>query len=389
MGINLNKLANFKAKQEIYAQLVRNGGSAEEQGKAFEEMMNAFSMDATDYIDNTIKASVEGMKAPVTDALTNEEREFFNALSNGDLSHKTSQEVVFPETTVDKIFEDMIKEHPLLDLIGLQNTGLRLKFLRSDAKGMAQWGKISGDIKGQLTGTFSDEDATQSKLTAFIAIPNDVLEYGATWIATFVTTQIQEAFAAALESAFITGDGNDKPIGLNRQVQEGVSISGGVYPEKDSAGTLTFKDKATAIAELSGVIKSLSVKENGTPFVAKGKTVLVMQPGASMDLEAANTMQNINGEWVYALPFGITVVESEYVPDGKVIAFVPDRYDAYTAGDITIKQFDQTLALEDGQLFTAKRFVYGKAQDDNTAKVYDLSIANVGKSAATSRTSSR
>lgn len=389
MGINLNKLASFKAKQEAYAQLVRNGGDAETQGKAFEEMMNAFSMDATDYIDNTIKTSFEGMKAPATGGLTNEERDFFNSISNGDLSHKTSQEVVFPETTVDKIFEDMLKEHPFLGLIGLQNTGLRLKFLRSDAKGAAQWGKISGDIKGQLTATFSDEDATQSKLTAFVAIPNDVLEYGANWIATFVTTQIQEAFAAALESAFITGDGNDKPIGLNRQVQEGVSISGGVYPEKVSAGSLTFKDKATATTELSGVIKSLSVKENGTPFVAKGKTVLVMQPGASMDLEAANTMQNINGQWVYALPFGITVVESEYVPDGKVIAFVPERYDAYTAGDITIKQFDQTLALEDGQLFTAKRFVYGKAQDDNTAKVYDLAIANTGKSAATTTKSSK
>jgi hypothetical protein len=63
-----------------------------------------------------------------------------------------------------------------------------------------------------------------------------------------------------------------------------------------------------------------------------------------------------------------------YVPDGKLIAFVPDRYDAYSAGPVAIKQFDQTLALQDGLLFTAKRFFYGKADDDNTAKVYALSV---------------
>ena len=41
---------------------------------------------------------------------------------------------------------------------------------------------------------------------------------------------------------------------------------------------------------------------------------------------------------------------------------------------MVIKEFDQTLALEDGHLYTAKRFAYGKASDDNVAKVYDLAI---------------
>lgn len=383
MSINLNKLTNFKSQQKLYAKAVRDNASVEEQEKAFEDMMNAFSTDATDYIDKTVNEKVTAISANQADNITDEERKFFNALANGDLSHKESEEVVFPETTIDKIFEDMIKEHQFLALIGLQNTGLRLKFLKSDAKGQAAWGKITEDIKGQLTATFTDEDATQSKLTAFVAVPNDVLEYGAPWIKTFVTTQIQEAFAAALESAFLVGDGNNKPVGLNRQVQKGVSVSGGVYPEKASAGKLTLADNKTAIKELAGVVKALSVKENGQPFAARGKIVLAVQPGASIDLEAANTMQNVDGQYVYALPYGITTVESEYVPENKLIAFVPERYDAYTAGDVVIKQFDQTLALEDGTLWTAKRFVYGKAQDDNAAKVYDLTLtaatASVGK----------
>lgn len=374
MPIDLNKLPNFQAKKEAFAELVRKGGNSETQAEAYSNMMNALTGDLTEYIDQKVKGKAEKGQHL---GMNEDEVKFFNSLAAGDLSHGEKEEVVFPETTVDQIFKDMVKEHPFLQLLQLQNTGLRLKFLKSDPKGAAKWGKVNGEIQGQLTATFSDEDATQSKLTAFVAVPNDVLEYGAPWIKTFVVTQIQEAFAAALEEAFLTGDGKDKPIGLNRDVSQNVSVTGGQYPEKKSAGTLTFKDAKTAITELKNVVKALSKKENGKTFVARGKVVLALQPGASLDVEAAATMQNVNGQWVYALPFGIQTVESEYVPEDKVIAFVPERYDAFVSGGVEIKEFDQTLALEDGHLYTAKRFAYGKAEDDNAAKVYDLKLTDV------------
>lgn len=382
MPINLNKLPNFQAKKEAFAELVRKGGDSETQAEAYSNMMNALTGDLTEYIDQKVKGKAEKGQAL---GMNEDEVKFFNSLAAGDLSHGEKEEVVFPETTVDQIFKDMVKEHPFLQLLQLQNTGLRLKFLKSDPKGAAKWGKVNGEIQGQLTATFSDEDATQSKLTAFVAVPNDVLEYGAPWIKTFVVTQIQEAFAAALEKAFLTGDGKDKPIGLNRDVSQNVSVTGGQYPEKESAGTLTFKDAKTAITELKNVVKALSKKENGETFVARGKVVLALQPGASLDVEAAATMQNVNGQWVYALPFGIQTVESEYVPEGKVIAFVPERYDAFVSGGVEIKEFDQTLALEDGHLYTAKRFAYGKAEDDNAAKVYDLKLVDADDSAGTGK----
>ena len=375
---NVNKLTNFVAKRSEFANVVKNGKATEEESaKAYEEMMDALGSDLTDYIDNKMKL-VEA--APINDGMTNEEREFFNAIANGDLSHGTKQEVVLPETTVDEIFEDMVKEHPFLQIIGLKNTGLRVKFLNSDAQGTAVWGKVYGDIKGQLTATFDETDATQSKLTAFVAIPNDLLEYGANWIKTYVSTQIQEAFANALESAFITGDGNDKPIGLTRDVHTGVSVTSGAYPDKTATGKLTFADVATSAKELAGVIKALSKKENGKSFVARGKAVLLVEPGTSLDIEAAMTVQNVNGQWVYALPYGIKIVESEYVPTGKLIAFIPERYDAYVAGNVTIKEYDQALAIEDGRLYTAKRFAYGKAKDNTAALVYTVDTSKASAS---------
>lgn len=377
MSIDLNRMPNFTNARSEFAKIVTDGKGKDEQDKAFGVMMDALANDAADYIDKTVNGKVDPvLNARVKDRdITSEEVDFFNALASDDTSHKESKEVVLPETTVDKIFEDLAKDHPFMQIIGLQNTGLRLKFLKSEATGAAVWGKIYDGIKGQLQATFSDEDANQSKLTAFVAIPNDVKDFGAPWIKTYVTTQIEEAFAVAAEAAFIAGDGKDKPIGLTKSVAKGVSVTDGVYPDKESAGTLTLKDTATAKKELGGIVKALSVKENGEPYAAKGKIYLAVQPGVSIDLETAMTMQNVNGQWVYALPFGLQTVESEFVPEGKIVPFVPDRYDAYSAGNVAIAEFDQTLALEDATLYAAKRFFYGKAVDDNAAKVYDFNAA--------------
>ena len=370
--------SNFAEKRKAYANLAKEGAPAEEQQKGFSEMMDALSADTLAEIKKQVKAETDDvLNAQRKDSkMDSKEVKFFNELAAGDFSHKESTEVTLPETTIDQIFEDLVSEHPFLQTIKLQTTGLRLKFLKTDeAAGTAVWGDVFDEIKGQLTAKFKDQKATQSKLTAFVALPNDLLEFGAPWIKSFVITQITEAFAVALESAFLVGDGNSKPIGLISDLSKGtVNGEKTTYAQKASSGTITLKDTETAKKELGGIVKQLSVKENGKPYAAKGKTVLVVTPGVSIDMEVAMTMQNVNGQGVLGYPFGIQVVESEYVPAGKVIAFVPDRYDAYIAGAINIRTFDQTLAMEDGTLYTAKQFAYGKAKDNNAAFVYDLNL---------------
>ena len=70
--------------------------------------------------------------------------------------------------------------------------------------------------RGQLKQEFNDEEAIQHKLTAFVVIPKDAEKFGPAWLQKFVSAQITEAFAAALEAAFLNGDGDNKPIGLSR-----------------------------------------------------------------------------------------------------------------------------------------------------------------------------
>jgi HK97 family phage major capsid protein len=364
------KLSNeFKTIRDNFLAAVNNNEPAEKQNELYGAMLDELLNEAK----KQARAEAEGLIAanPADAKLSARERKFFNAITT-DVGYK--EEKLLPQETIDRIFENLTTAHPLLAEIGMVNAGLRLKFLKSETSGVAVWGKIFGEIKGQLDAAFSEEEAIQSKLTAFVVVPKDLKDFGPAWIESFVSTQIDEAFAVALEAAFLAGDGNGKPIGLNRQVQEGVSITGGVYPEKTSIGDLTFADSATTVKELTNVYKHHSTDEKGRAVAVDGKVVMVVNPADAWDVKRQYTSLNAQGVYVTALPYNLKIVESLAQVSEKVVTFVNGRYDAYIGGGITLRKYDQTLAIEDMDLYTAKQFAYGKAKDDKAAAVWGLKV---------------
>lgn len=364
------KLSNeFKTIRDNFLAAVNNNEPAEKQNELYGAMLDELLNEAK----KQARAEAEGLIAanPADAKLSARERKFFNAVTT-DVGYK--EEKLLPQETIDRIFENLTTAHPLLAEIGMVNAGLRLKFLKSETSGVAVWGNIYGEIKGQLDAAFSEEEAIQNKLTAFVVIPKDLKDFGPAWIESFVSTQIDEAFAVALEAAFLAGDGNGKPIGLNRQVQAGVAITGGVYPEKISIGDLTFADSATTVKELTNVYKHHSTDEKGRAVAVDGKVVMVVNPADAWDVKRQYTSLNAQGVYVTALPYNLKIVESLAQVSKKVVTFVNGRYDAYIGGGITLRKYDQTLAIEDMDLYTAKQFAYGKAKDDKAAAVWGLKV---------------
>jgi len=364
------KLSNeFKTIRDNFLAAVNNNEPAEKQNELYGAMLDELLNEAK----KQARAEAEGLIAanPADAKLSARERKFFNAVTT-DVGYK--EEKLLPQETIDRIFENLTTAHPLLAEIGMVNAGLRLKFLKSETSGVAVWGNIYGEIKGQLDAAFSEEEAIQNKLTAFVVIPKDLKDFGPAWIESFVSTQIDEAFAVALEAAFLAGDGNGKPIGLNRQVQAGVAITGGVYPEKTSIGDLTFADSATTVKELTNVYKHHSTDEKGRAVAVDGKVVMVVNPADAWDVKRQHTSLNAQGVYVTALPYNLKIVESLAQVSEKVVTFVNGRYDAYIGGGITLRKYDQTLAIEDMDLYTAKQFAYGKAKDDKAAAVWGLKV---------------
>ncbi|MCE5001742.1 MULTISPECIES: phage major capsid protein [Staphylococcus] len=367
------KLKNYQDHKAKFAKLVQDGASDEEQSKAFSNMFDALSNDLQEEIEAKVNDRVvdNGILAKRSqDPLTSEERKFFNEI-NYDVGY--TDEKILPETVIERVFEDLTTEHPLLSKINFQNAGIKTRVIKSEPSGQAVWGNIFGEIKGQLDAAFSEEEFSQFKLTCFVVIPDDLKIFGPNWIERFVRTQIQEAITVALESAIINGGGASKqqPVGLTKDV----NADTGAVTDKESKGTLTFADADTTILELKDVLKDLSISEKGKELKIDGKVTFVVNPRDAWDIQSRYTYLTANGGFVTVLPYNVDIVSNEWVKEGTTVVFVNDRYDAVRGGGITIKKFDQTLALEDCVLFTAKTFAYGKPVDNKASAVYDLDIS--------------
>ena len=371
MGLKLDSMKKFNTAKQDFLDTVKQGKSEDEQGQAYAGMIDGL---AEDVLAEARKAAREEAEVGSSSKLNAEQRKFFNEI-NTEVGYK--DEKLLPETTINQIYEDLVNDHPLLNAIGIFNAGPRVKFLRAETSGVIVWGKIFSEIKGQLDATFNEETAIQDKATAFVVLPKDLKDLSVDWVERFVRLQITEVFALGLEVAFLTGDGNDKPVGMNRQVGEDVAIVAGVYPEKEPEDTLNINKLATDktnLVEMSKIKKFHARKENGKAQTTAGKLFMVVSPENAVDLDIAFTSVN-NGVYVKNTPYNIQVVESEAQTDGRVLSFVRGRYDAAIGGGVTIRKFDQTLALEDLDLYTAKQFAYGKAKDNKATAIWTLEFA--------------
>ena len=360
----------FEKQRQAFMDAVANGAPQEEQAKLYNDMIESMTNEMMVQARDAAREEVSALN-PYDAKLTAEAREFFN---NIEKTAPKGIEKLFPQETIDRILEDMVAARPLLQHIGLRNAGIRLKFLKSSRTGQAVWGKINAEIQGQLKQEFNEEEAIQSKLTAFVVIPKDSEKFGPAWLQKFVSTQIAEAFAAALESAYLNGDGDNKPIGLSRTLTGTVADEKTTYAEKTAQSTkLTFADSATVVKELTKVYKHHSVKADGeTPVAVEGNLVMVVNPADAWDVKKQYTSLNAQGVYITAMPYNLILVESVAQTTGKVTTFVKGRYDAFVGGGIEFGRFTETYALEDLNLYTAKQFAYGKAHDEKTAAVWVL-----------------
>lgn len=375
MTIKFNKSDELKKAQDNWKKVaLKTDSTQEDQTSALQNYMDALQTSVAESVraqvnDEMLDRSILQQRGQ--NVLTSEETKFFNAVvEQGGFTDDT----ILPVTTQVRVFEDLTTEHPLLEAIGLQDLGAVTRFITSDPTKAFVWGNLFGGIAGQVNTAFKEEQIGQLKLTAFAAVPTDLEELGPEWVERYVRTLLVETYSVGLEFGFVNGGGStaNQPIGLMKDVAENGAVS-----DKTSSGTLTFapSDKGEIVAsELYGVVKALSTNAKGEARKVLNKIVMVVNPIDAIGVQARNTIQTDNGQWVMALPYNIQPVESEEIPMGKALFFVKGKYLAAIAGGYKLKKFDQTLAMEDANLYTIKQFANGKPEDNKTALLYDLDI---------------
>lgn len=388
----MNKLTATKDELKIkFNEVMANENSTQEEvSNAMDEYFTAISQEAQDKVskeyaelkdvtDNNILAS-RGIHV-----LTATETKYYNEVTK---TGKFPEDDLLPETVIERVFEDLQSERPLLKQIRFTPGVGRQKVITTKLLGKAVWGPLHRDLEGQLDFTFDATETSLRSLTAFFLISNDTLDLGPRWIDRYVRLCLQEAISEAWEEAIVTGDGNLGPIGLMKDLDG--AVVNGAYPDKASAGTLTFANAATMVKEFAGILKDLSkytVKYTDLSGAEKteerqrkvsGKVKLLINPANYYDVVTKVTTQNANGVFVSNFPFipQDNIIESEFVPEGKLIAFLDGGYDAQVAYSNRVYVYKETFAMKRATLYAIDVFGDGRPSDNDAAKVYTINIAD-------------
>ena len=374
MTIKFNKTELFaEAKAKLSAVLSNPESTEADQTAAYQNYLNVMESEIVKSVSGQVNNEMLDrsiLQQRGQNVLTSEETKFFTAAV---VEGGFTDDAILPETTQERVFEDLTTEHPLLAALGLQDLGALTRFIYSDATKTYVWGPLFGGIAGQINASFTEKSIGQMKLTAFAVIPDDMLALGPVWVERYVRTVIVETYSVGLENGFVNGTGANQPIGLMKDVNPVTSA----VTAKVSQGNLTFEPSAygeVISGELYQVVKALSTDAEGKARKVDGKVCMVVNPVDAIGVQARNTIQTANGQWVMALPYNIQVIESSEVPSGKALFFVKGQYIAAIAGGYKLKKFDQTLAIEDAILYTIKQFANGMPKDNKAALVYDLAL---------------
>ncbi|NRT70031.1 phage major capsid protein [Clostridium beijerinckii] len=309
--------------------------------------------------------------------LTAKETKFYqsviDAMRSTDIRQAfSSLDTAFPQTIIDNVIEDIKAQHPLLAVINFMNTTALTKII-VNKKGiqLAQWGPLGSAISKELEGAIGKIDLTLCKLSAFMPISKDMLAVGPEWIDAYVRGTLSEAIALALETAIISGTGNNEPIGMDRDVSDNVTVTGGVYPQKEA---IVIKDLSPKT--YGSLLKKIAMGPNDKAR-AINSVILVVNPFDYFEkVMPATTVRATDGTYTNnVFPFPTNPIQSSGIEAGKALIGIPERYfmgiGAGTNGG-KIEYSDEFRFLDDERVYLTKLYGNGRPLDNNAFLLLDI-----------------
>ncbi|WMJ81968.1 phage major capsid protein [Clostridium sp. MB40-C1] len=365
-------MINPDLQSRIQAETQEKIKNAIESGNA-DDLSIAIVAMATDIENNITKQAKASINEDLNDKaimnkrglnpLTAEEIKYYNeVISKGGFK---GVEELMPKTVIDRVFEELEKEHPLLSKINFINTtGITEWINRTNDVEAAWWGALSDEIKKKLDNGFKKEKTDLFKLSAYIPVTKSMLDLGPQWLDKFVRTMLAESMAIALELAIVAGTGKEQPIGMLKDLNK--PVTEGVYADKDSIKLIDF-----APATLGKNVMAPLTKE-GTRNVTG--IIMVVNPVDYWEkIFGQTTFLTSQGTYVYGvMPIPGDIIQSVAVPKGKMIAGMAKDYFMGIGSSQKIEYSDQYHFLEDERVYLAKQYGNGKPKDNDSFLVFDI-----------------
>ncbi len=308
--------------------------------------------------------------------LTQKETEFFQHFIDAAKASDVKQAIsnlkdAIPTTFIDAVIDDIRKAHPLLDRVNLRNGTMFTRYLyNKSGKPTIVWGDITAAISNELNADIGYMEVPLKKLSAFMYVPQDMLDLGPAWVDRFVRELLAEYISLGLEEAIVDGDGDNKFIGMTRDVSDDVSVVGNKYPRK----TAVKLDKLTAI-NIGKVLKTVATDINGDARAVTNPILVVNPFDYFLKVMPATTVRGADGSYRNdVLPYPMEIIQSAAMPSNLCVIGLPERYLALigTGKNGKIEYSDEYKFLEDNRTYKIKLTGNGKPLDDNAFVLCDI-----------------
>lgn len=316
--------------------------------------------------------------------LTSDERKFYNRLIDAMKSANPKQTFadiigndadldIMPETIIEDVYRNLAQDHQLLQRVNFQYVKYATKWILNDhTQQKAIWGTITDEIAQEIKSGFKVVDVNQSKLSAFAFVEKGMLDLGPTFLDAYIRAVLTEALLCGLEAGIVKGNGVNAPIGINRDIHDGVSFNTSTgYPAKEAIKVTSF-----APAPYGALLARIAKTEKGHQRKFSQVQLICNMTDYLTKIMPASTVLTAQGTYVGNLfPFPTEVIISNELSDGEAAVGLLDEYSMFIGGDKngTIEFSDEFKFVEDLRYFKIKQYGTGRSFDNTSFVMLDIS----------------
>ena len=354
-----------KVNQELQEKVVELLNNSEDKSKAIYEAIEMLNEAQHQDLIEQLQIENEAFKANSQlneklglRALSKNEKSFYEKLINQSVTVKQGD--VLPTELIDNTLASVKEASDTLKLVQMAPAGVK-KWLVAEKTGTASWAGLTDALTAELTATITSMNIEVNKLYVLLVVPKAIRELALPFVDKYFSAILAEAMHDGLVDGYLNGNGKVAPIGIFKQI--GAVNVDSTHKDKTVSSTITgFSPK-----QLAPVKKTLS--NGGTRKV--NKLYLIANPSDVYEyVEPALYYQGANG-YISTSRTEIEVIEEPMCPKGKA-AFTLDQMYLLGMDSIKVDEYKETKALEDANVLIGKVYANGRATDDNTAFIFDV-----------------
>ena len=357
------RIDKAKISEETKAKILQMLNDAEDKSQAIMEAMEMIASEVNQKLVSRIVEEARTVGSAALPQLSENEKKFFEHLKMGAKQSVTANQIdIIPVETVDKTLADIRTEYPILGLINFAPANVK-HWLTGSKSGGALWGSLTSALSdsAELSATITGLNIEVSKLYAYCVIPKAIRDLEIGYVEKYFRAILAEAMYDGIAAGYINGDGKVAPVGILRKV--GQTESDGTHSAKTVVSTLL----GFSPLQMAPVLTTLS---NGGKRPVRDLHVIANPSDVYGYINPALYGDSVVGGYVQKSFMPLTVIEEPNIAAGKAAITMPGYFTMGFSG-MKVEEYKETKALDDADLLIAKVYGNGRADDDNTAFVFN------------------